>query len=101
MRNGSARRVAVSGLLTSLMLVLGLIERQFPLTAAIPGIKLGLANSVLIYALYMLGVKQSIVPQLIVTYLPVLMVSGVATGVLTGVVAQMVMKHLKVIEKKA
>ncbi len=39
-------------------------------------------------------------PQLIVTYLPVLMVSGVATGVLTGVVAQMVMKHLKVIEKK-
>ena len=170
MRNGSAQRVAVSGLLTSLMLVLGLIERQFPLTASIPGIKLGLANSVLIYALYMLGVKQSIVlmllkammswliytnmqamfyslagcvlsllamialsrikgvsvigvsalgavgfnigqilmavamlhtPQLIVTYLPVLMVSGVATGVLTGVVAQMVMKHLKVIEKKA
>ena len=44
MRNGSARRVAVSGLLTSLMLVLGLIERQFPLTAAIPGIKLGLAH---------------------------------------------------------
>ena len=38
MRNGSAQRVAVSGLLTSLMLVLGLIERQFPLTAAIPGI---------------------------------------------------------------
>ena len=152
MRNKSAQRVAVSGLLTSLMLVLGLIERQFPLTAAIPGIKLGLANSVLIYALYMLGIKQSVVlmllkalmswliytnmqamfyslaggalsllamialsrikgvsvigvsalgavafnvgqilmavvmlntPQLIVTYLPVLMVSGVVTGVLT------------------
>ena len=60
MRNKSAQRVAVSGLLTSLMLVLGLIERQFPLTAAIPGIKLGLANSVLLYALYMLGIKQSI-----------------------------------------
>ena len=34
-------------------------------------------------------------PQLIVTYLPILMVSGVVTGVLTGVVAKMVMKHLK------
>ena len=34
-------------------------------------------------------------PQLIFTYLPVLMVSGVVTGVLTGVVAKMVMKHLK------
>ena len=65
MRNKSAQRVAVSGLLTSLMLVLGLIERQFPLTAAIPGIKLGLANSVLIYALYMLGIKQSVVLMLL------------------------------------
>lgn len=42
-----------------------LIERQFPLTAAIPGIKLGLANSVLIYALYMLGIKQSVVLMLL------------------------------------
>ena len=39
-------------------------------------------------------------PQLIVTYLPVLMVSGVATGVLTGIVAQMVMKHLKAMGSK-
>lgn len=36
MRNKSAQRVAVSGLLTSLMLVLGLIERQFPLTGGDP-----------------------------------------------------------------
>ena len=164
MRNKRAQQVALSGLLTSLMLVFGLIERQFPLTAAIPGVKLGLANSVLLYSLYMLGIKQSFVlmllkalmswliytnmsamfyslgggflslvvmillfnmkgvsiiggsalgavffnvgqilvavvmlntPQLIVTYLPILMMSGVVTGVLTGVVAKMVMKHLK------
>ena len=38
MRNKSAQKVAISGLLTSLMLVFGLIERQFPLTAAIPGV---------------------------------------------------------------
>ena len=164
MRNKRAQQVALSGLLTSLMLVFGLIERQFPLTAAIPGVKLGLANSVLLYSLYMLGIRQSFVlmllkalmswliytnmsamfyslgggflslvvmvllfkmngvsiigvsalgamffnvgpilvavvmlntPQLIVTYLPILMISGVVTGVLTGVVAKMVMKHLK------
>lgn len=65
MRNKSAQRVAISGLLTSLMLVFGLIERQFPLTAAIPGVKLGLANSVLLYSLYMLGVKQSFVLMLL------------------------------------
>ena len=65
MRNRGAHTVALSGLLTSLMLVFGLIERQFPLTAAIPGVKLGLANSVLLYSLYMLGIKQSIVLMLL------------------------------------
>ena len=65
MRNKSAQRIALSGLLTSLMLVFGLIERQFPLTAAIPGVKLGLANSVLLYSLYMLGVKQSFILMLL------------------------------------
>ena len=163
MRNRKAQSIALSGLLTSLMLVFGFIERQFPLPVPVPGIKLGLANSVLLYALYMLGIRQSIVlmllkalmswliymnlsamlysfaggvlsltamilisrmkgvsvigvsalgavffnvgqilmaawilgtPQLIVTYLPVLMVSGVLTGILTGVIARLVMKHL-------
>ena len=163
MRNKKVQQVALSGLLTSLMLVFGFIERQFPLPVPVPGIKLGLANSVLLYALYMLGIRQSVVlillkslmswliymnlsamlysfaggvlsltamilisrvkgvspvgvsalgavffnigqilmaawvlgtPQLIVTYLPVLMVSGVLTGILTGVIAKLVMKHL-------
>ena len=163
MRNKKVQQIALSGLLTSLMLVFGFIERQFPLPVPVPGIKLGLANSVLLYALYMLGIRQSIVlmllkslmswliymnlsamlysfaggvlsltamilisrmkdvspvgvsalgavffnigqilmaawvlgtPQLIVTYLPVLMVSGVLTGILTGVIARLVMKHL-------
>ena len=65
MRNKGAQRIALSGLLTSLMLVFGLIERQFPLTAAIPGVKLGLANSVLLYSLYMLGVRQSVILMLL------------------------------------
>ena len=164
MRNKKVQQIALSGLLTSLMLVFGFIERQFPLPVPVPGIKLGLANSVLLYALYMLGIRQSVVlmllkslmswliymnlsamlysfaggvlsvaamilvsrmkgvspigvsalgavffnigqilmaawvlgtPQLIVTYLPVLMVSGVLTGILTGVIAKLVMKHLR------
>ena len=65
MRNRRAQTIALSGLLASLMLVFGLIERQFPLTAAIPGVKLGLANSVLLYSLYMLGVRQSFILMLL------------------------------------
>lgn len=65
MRNNRVQQIALSGLLTSLMLVLGLVERQFPLTVAIPGIKLGLANSVLLYALYMMGARQSAILMLL------------------------------------
>ena len=151
-------------MLTALMMVLGLIERQFPLPIGIPGIKLGLANSVLLYSVYMLGTRQSILlmliktllswfiysnmnamlysfaggalslgamllvsrmpgvsevgtsvagavcfnvgqilaavwqlhtPQLLFTYLPVLMISGVVTGILTGMVAKLVIRHLR------
>lgn len=65
MRNKKVQQVALSGLLTSLMLVFGFIERQFPLPVPVPGIKLGLANSVLLYALYMLGIRQTIVLMLL------------------------------------
>ena len=65
MRNKKVQQVALSGLLTSLMLVFGFIERQFPLPVPVPGIKLGLANSVLLYSLYMLGIRQSFVLMLL------------------------------------
>lgn len=65
MRNQRTKQIAVSGLLTSLMLVFGFIERQFPLPVPVPGIKLGLANSVLLYGLYMMGVKQSTILMLL------------------------------------
>ena len=67
MRRGLAWRIALSGILTSLMLVLGLIERQFPLPVGIPGIKLGLANSVLLYGVYMLGIRQTVILMILKT----------------------------------
>ncbi len=48
------RRVALCGLLLAMMLVLGWVEHMIPLNASIPGIKLGLSNGVLIFAVYML-----------------------------------------------
>lgn len=55
------RRVAVCGLLLSMMLVLGWVEHLIPINIGIPGIKLGLSNSVLIFAVYMLDVPTSYV----------------------------------------
>lgn len=50
--------VALYGLLIALMLVLGLLDKAIPITwflsGVIPGVKLGLANTVLLYALYLM-----------------------------------------------
>ena len=56
--NSKARTVARFGLLVALSLVLGLMDRAIPLSVllggALPGIKLGLANTVLLYAVYLM-----------------------------------------------
>lgn len=53
------KQVVLCGLLTALMLVLGYVESLLPLPGGIPGMKLGLANSVLIYAVYMLNLPTA------------------------------------------
>ena len=53
-----AKDIARFGLLAALSLVLGYFDRAIPLTAllsgAVPGIKLGLANTVLLYGVYLM-----------------------------------------------
>ncbi|MEL7602483.1 MAG: Gx transporter family protein [Bacillota bacterium] len=54
----SAKTVARFGMLTAVALVLGWVERFIPI-GGIPGIKLGLANTVLLYAIYLMDAKSS------------------------------------------
>ena len=58
-RRWSASIVAKLGLLTAVAIVLGYFEYLLPVTG-IPGVKLGLANTVLLYALYLLDVPSAI-----------------------------------------
>lgn len=54
-----SKKVATYGLLIALAFILSYIESIFPLPIAIPGIKLGLANLVVITALYSMGAKEA------------------------------------------
>lgn len=54
-----SKKIAIYGLLVALAFILSYIESLFPLAIAIPGIKLGLANLVVIVAIYKLGVKEA------------------------------------------
>lgn len=60
--NPTAKKVAHFGLLVALSLVLGLMDRALPLSALlggyIPGVKLGLANTVLVYAVFLMDWKS-------------------------------------------
>lgn len=59
------KKIATYGLLIALAFILSYIESLFPLPIPIPGIKLGLANLVVITALYSMGVKEAFVLSLI------------------------------------
>lgn len=63
MRNG--KNVARFGLLIALALVLSYLESLIPLSFSVPGIKLGLPNLVVIFALYRLSSKAAAVISLI------------------------------------
>ncbi len=69
-------RLTLAGLLTAAMLVLGYFESLLP-SVGIPGIKPGLSNSVLIFAVYMLDVPTAYVMMTLKVVLFGLMFGGV------------------------
>lgn len=54
-----AKKLAVSGLLTALALVIFVLEAQIPMPIPVPGVKLGLANIITVCAVYLLGKKEA------------------------------------------
>jgi heptaprenyl diphosphate synthase len=68
------RKLALAAVFVSIMLTLGYLESFLPISP-IPGIKLGLANSVLIVSLYWLGVPISF---------QIMVVKNVLLGLLLG-----------------
>ena len=73
------RRVAVSGLLIAMMLVLGYVESLIPAVSGVPGIKLGLSNGVLIFAVYMLDLPTAWVLMVLKVTLSGLLFGGFNT----------------------
>lgn len=53
------KRLAQMGLLTCIALIIFVVEMQIPLPVPIPGMKLGLANIVTVYAVYRFTQKEA------------------------------------------
>lgn len=94
----TVQKIALCGLLTAMMLVLGFIESLLPVAAGVPGIKLGLSNGVLLFALYMMDAPTAFVLMLLKVLLSGLLFGGVSAmmyALAGGVVSMLGMILLK------
>lgn len=75
------RKLTRLALLTAAALVLGYVESLFPpLVQGVPGIKLGLANTVLLYAVYLMDAGSAVVLMLLKVGLSALLYAGFGTA---------------------
>ena len=60
-----AKKVTFLGLSISLAMILSFVESQIPALVAIPGIKVGLPNIVMVFLLYRVGWKETVIVSII------------------------------------
>ena len=66
MRSGKyIRQITTMGMLVALAMVLGFVETLIPINLGIPGMKLGLANIVVVIALFLFDVKTAVVVSIL------------------------------------
>lgn len=62
----ATKKIAVLGLCTAVALILAYVESMLPpLFTAVPGIKIGLPNIIIVFVLYRFGLKEAAVVSLI------------------------------------
>ena len=90
------------GLTIALAMIMSYIEALVPLSFAVPGIKMGLANIVIIFVLYKIGTKEAILVSLIRVILVSLLFSNamaMAYSIAGAVLSLSVMWLLKKTDK--
>lgn len=101
-RSKKIRRLTVTGLLFACAIVLSVIESSLPLLSPIPGVKLGLSNIAVMYALFFVGGRNALSIAAL-KGLFVLAVRGVTAGLLSlggGLLSVGAMLLLQMIFKK-
>jgi heptaprenyl diphosphate synthase len=72
----NVKKVTAAALLAALALIFSYIEVLIPFNFGIPGIKLGIANLVVIIALYYLGIRYALLINLLRVFISGLLFSG-------------------------
>lgn len=78
MQDRLTARIARDGVLLALAMILGFIDNMIPMPIPVPGVKLGLANLVVIYAVYKMGDYDAIIISVARVLLSGLMFAGMS-----------------------
>lgn len=73
-----SKKIAFMGIFSSLALVAGYLERLIPVTIPVPGIKLGLANVIVLLTIYYMGTKEAFGVMMIKIVVTALLFSGLS-----------------------
>ena len=76
-KDANSRRLALSAMLAALALIFSYVEALIPLPVPIPGVKLGIANLVIVIAIYKLGFRYAFAINCIRIVIAGLLFSGV------------------------
>lgn len=96
----STKKIALCGVLTALAMIFSYIESVIPIPIPVHGIKLGVANIAVITILYVLGVKEAIVINLLRIALTALLFGNVnsflfsISGAVLSLTIMIIMKRL-------
>jgi heptaprenyl diphosphate synthase len=93
------RMVAYAGLLTALALIFSYVEAILPFQVGIPGVKLGIANLVVLITLYLFGARSALLINLLRIFLAGFLFSGVF-GILYSLAGGLLSLGLMVLLKK-
>lgn len=94
------RKLTTLGILSALALVLAFLESLLPpIAPALPGIKMGLANIVIVFVLYRLGIKEAAVVSFVRLLLAALLFGSAVTlaysaaGALLSLLLMALLRH--------
>ena len=73
------KKLTVMALTTALAMILSFVESQIPAFVAVPGVKMGLANIAVVFAMYKLGWKEAVAISLVRVVLVSMLFGSIAS----------------------
>ena len=100
----NVRKLTTMAMLTAISMIVFLIEAQIPLSFAVPGVKLGIANVITLYAIWTLGRREALAILLIRVFLGNIIAGNVmamAYSLAGGLLCWVIMSLLKSVMKRS